>query len=117
MNVAESIKRLRESRDMTQEQLGAIAGVSAMAVSQWENGRAVPRMGAIQKMADYFRIPKSAIMGDEGQLGRRTTLSQEEQELVDIMRSVTPEGQRQLMVYARGIAATYSKNNQVAKVG
>ena len=116
MNVAESIKKLRESRDMTQEQLGAIAGVSAMAVSQWENGRAVPRMGSIQKMADYFNVPKSTIMGDEEQLDRRASLTPLEQELVDIMRTVTPEGQRQLMVFARGIAATYSKNNQVAKV-
>lgn len=35
-----------------------------MAVSQWENGRSVPRMGSIQRMADYFKVPKSTIMGD-----------------------------------------------------
>ena len=64
MKVAASIKKLRESHDLTQEQLGEIAGVSSMAVSQWENGRAVPRMGSIQRMADYFGVPKSIIMGD-----------------------------------------------------
>ena len=64
MNVGESIKKLRESHDMTQEQLGVVAGVSSMAVSQWENGRAVPRMGSIQRMSDYFGVPKSTIMGD-----------------------------------------------------
>lgn len=65
MDVAASIKKLREEHDLTQEQLGEIAGVSSMAVSQWENGRAVPRMGSIQRMADYFGVPKSVIMGDE----------------------------------------------------
>lgn len=64
MKVGESIRKLRESHDMTQEQLGEVAGVSSMAVSQWENGRAVPRMGSIQRMADYFNVPKSTIMGD-----------------------------------------------------
>lgn len=64
MDVGASIKKLRESHDMTQEQLGVVAGVSSMAVSQWENGRAVPRMGSIQRMSDYFGIPKSTIMGD-----------------------------------------------------
>jgi len=65
MDVAASIKKLREEHDLTQEQLGEIAGVSSMAVSQWENGRAVPRMGSIQRMADYFGVPKSVVMGDE----------------------------------------------------
>ena len=64
MRVGPSIKKLRESHGMTQEQLGKVAGVSSMAVSQWENGRAVPRMGSIQRMADYFKVPKSTIMGD-----------------------------------------------------
>ena len=59
MDIGSSIKELREKNGLTQEQLGHIASVSAMAVSQWENGRAVPRMGAIQKIADYFGIPKS----------------------------------------------------------
>lgn len=64
MDVRFAIRKLRESHDMTQERFGEIAGVSSMAVSQWENGRAVPRMGSIQRLADYFGVPKSEIMGD-----------------------------------------------------
>lgn len=65
MGVAENIKRLRTERDLTQEEFGKIADVSAMAVSQWENGRAVPRMGAVQRIADYFGIKASNIIDDE----------------------------------------------------
>ena len=64
MMVGESIKRLREAHGMTQAELGRVADVTPMAVSQWENGRSVPRMGAIQRMADHFGVPKSTIMGD-----------------------------------------------------
>ena len=84
-----------------------------MAVSQWECGRAVPRMGAIQRLADFFDIPKSVIMGDIDEDCEFRQLEQEEKELVDIMRSITPQGQQQLLVFARGIAASYPKNNQV----
>ncbi|MBC2888573.1 LexA family protein [Gordonibacter massiliensis (ex Traore et al. 2017)] len=65
MGLGENIKSLRAERGLTQEELGRIAGVSPMAVSQWENGRAVPRMGAVQRMADHFGISKSSIIDGE----------------------------------------------------
>lgn len=64
MTVGENIRRLRESNGMTQEEFGEIADVSSMAVSQWENDRAAPRMGALQKLADYFGVNKSEIIDD-----------------------------------------------------
>lgn len=38
-----------------------------------------------------------------------------ESEIINILRTITPDGQKQLMIYARGIAATYSKNLAVEK--
>ena len=66
MGIAENIKALREQHNMTQAEFGKIAGVSDKAVSTWENGTAEPRMGAIQKIADYFHIPKSVLIEDKG---------------------------------------------------
>ena len=62
MTMGERIKMLREQRGITQNELAEICKVSDKAVSTWENGRNIPRMGAIQRMADYFGIPKSAII-------------------------------------------------------
>lgn len=62
MTMGERIKMLREQRGITQSELAEICKVSDKAVSTWENGRNIPRMGAIQHMADYFGIPKSAII-------------------------------------------------------
>ena len=65
MAISDNIKRLRESFGLTQMQLGAIAGVSDKAVSTWERGDNIPRMGAIQRMADYFGVPKSTIIEED----------------------------------------------------
>lgn len=65
MSIAKNIKDLREQHQMSQYEFGKVAGVSDKAVSTWENGLKTPRMGAIQKISDYFNIPKSRII-DEG---------------------------------------------------
>ena len=65
MTIGENIKRIRKANNLTQEEFGKIADVSSMAVSQWENDRAVPRMGAVQAISDYFGIPKGEIIDDE----------------------------------------------------
>lgn len=71
MTIAENIKRIRAAAGMTQEEFGRLAGVSSMAVSQWENGRAVPRMGAVEKIASALRIAKSEIIEDDASLAAK----------------------------------------------
>ena len=64
MSIAENIKRIRLEHGLSQAELGKIAGVSDKAVSTWELGIKVPRMGAVEKMANYFGIAKSVIVDD-----------------------------------------------------
>ena len=66
MGIPENIKILRERYGLTQDELGRIAGVSGKAVHTWEAGLREPRMGAIQKLADYFHLSKSSIIEDDG---------------------------------------------------
>ena len=62
MSIAYNIKELRLNHHLSQKEFAAIAGVSDKAVSTWENGTKIPRMGAIQKIADHFGILKSDII-------------------------------------------------------
>lgn len=64
MSIADNIKRLRTAENLSQAELGKIAGVTDKAVSTWEAGLKTPRMGAIEKMAAHFGVPKSAILDD-----------------------------------------------------
>jgi len=62
MDISQNIKRLREEYGITQAELAKIAGVTNKAVSMWEMGNSEPRMGAVQKIADYFGIKKSDVI-------------------------------------------------------
>lgn len=66
MPISENIKKLRQIFDVTQDELGEVAGVTGNAVSQWENGRSEPRMGAIERMAACYQISKSHLIEDGG---------------------------------------------------
>lgn len=65
MSIATNIKRLRTAENLSQAELGKIAGVTDKAVSTWESGLKTPRMGAIEKMAAHFGVPKSSIIDDD----------------------------------------------------
>lgn len=65
MSIAKNIKRLREAHDMTQEELAKAIGMSRPAVTQWETGWSQPRMGTIEKLADFFKVSKLEIIGDD----------------------------------------------------
>lgn len=64
MSIGDNIKRIRTSHGLSQAELGKIAGVSDKAVSTWESDIKVPRMGAVERISQYFGIPKSAILDD-----------------------------------------------------
>ncbi len=65
MSLSDNIKELRISHKLNQTEFGKIVGVSDKAVSTWETGKKIPRMGIIQKLADYFGISKSDIIEDK----------------------------------------------------
>ena len=62
MSISDNIKSLRTQHGMTQLEFGRIAGVSDKAVSSWESGLSIPRMGAIEKISSYFHVPKSVLI-------------------------------------------------------
>lgn len=66
MGIRENIIALRTQYQITQEELAAIAGVSRGAVSQWEGGFSEPRMGAIERMAEHFKLRKSDFIEEGG---------------------------------------------------
>ena len=63
--IGQRIKSLREQRDLTQEQLAKVLGVTDGSVSNWENGTKTPRMGMFQSIADYFGVKVSYLLGNE----------------------------------------------------
>ena len=54
MSFRENLQHLRATRNMTQEQLALLLGVSRQAVSKWEAERAYPEMDKLQKLCSIF---------------------------------------------------------------
>lgn len=58
------ISQLRKTKGVTQEDVAKYVGVSAQAVSKWENG-SIPDTELLPKIADYFGISIDALFGRE----------------------------------------------------
>ena len=54
--LGETIKNLRIGRGISQEAFAKIVGVSAQAVSKWENQKALPDTSLLPKIADFFQV-------------------------------------------------------------
>lgn len=90
MSISKNIKKLRLEHNLSQKEFAKIAGVSDKAVSTWENGTKEPRMGTIQKIAD-FGIKKSDIIEDNDDDLPELTEKDEreiESDLEDMMNSM-----------------------------
>lgn len=55
-NLAHNIRNLRETQDVTQEQLATALSISFQAVSKWENAVTVPDTMMLPKIAQYFGV-------------------------------------------------------------
>ena len=56
MNIGSTIKKYRQQKDLTQEQLAEYLNVSVSAVSQWESAKTVPDISTILSLANFFDI-------------------------------------------------------------
>ncbi len=63
LSIGENIKRLRKEKDITQEELSEILGVSFQSVSRWENNACYPDMELLPVIADFFGITVDNLLG------------------------------------------------------
>lgn len=59
MNIGNIIRNLRIERGLSQMELAKALKTSQAAITSWENGKRIPGIVAVQKMADFFRVPLS----------------------------------------------------------
>lgn len=62
MGLQENIRKLRQSKDWTQEQLAERLGVARSTVTQWESGWSQPRMGMVIKLSELFNVPPAYLI-------------------------------------------------------
>lgn len=65
LKLGENLKKFRSQRELTQEQLADVLGVSAQAVSRRENQTTYPDITLLPTIASYFEITLDELMGME----------------------------------------------------
>ena len=63
MNFGKTILELRKQKNITQEALAAELGVTAAAVSKWENNYTLPDILMLCALADYFQVTTDELLG------------------------------------------------------
>ena len=63
MNIGKNILDQRKQKNITQEELAAELGVTAAAVSKWENGYTLPDILMLCALADYFGVTTDELLG------------------------------------------------------
>ncbi|MCL2517204.1 MAG: helix-turn-helix domain-containing protein [Oscillospiraceae bacterium] len=77
LDIGGNLRRLRNKRDITQEELANYIGVSFQAVSKWERGEGYPDITFILPLASYFGVSTDELLGMKSE--------KEEKEINEIM--------------------------------
>lgn len=62
-NFGENLRRLRKSRNLTQQELGVKVGLSKAVISKYENGMGYPSFDVLIRIAQYFGVTTDYLLG------------------------------------------------------
>jgi repressor LexA len=65
MGFADNVRANRERLGLSQEELARRVGLTNSAVSQWEAGRAKPRIGVMKALSEIFGMTVSELLGED----------------------------------------------------
>lgn len=63
IRIGENIKRLRKAKNVTQEQIAEVLGISVTAVSKWERCETYPDITLLFPLAHYFEVTLDELLG------------------------------------------------------
>lgn len=96
---------LLKKTNTSQKRLAEYIGASQGNISDWKSGKAVPASEKLCAIADFFNVSVDYLLGRAPSISSAPTLSDTEQELVELFRSLTPEQAEMLLLTARTAAA------------
>lgn len=64
-NFSDNFRTLRKQRNLTQEQIAEMLGVSCQAVSKWETSSSYPDISLLPIIADYFGVSVDHLIGHD----------------------------------------------------
>lgn len=102
--VAENIKKFRNGKGLSVDDVGAVVGKSGKTVSAWEVGHGQPDADAMIKLCRLFGVDIADFYGESGD-----TMSSDERDLVDVYRSLTTQHKGVLIATANALLAAQNE--------
>ena len=107
MNIGERIKQLRREKGLTQEQLAEKIGVERSSIGKYEgkSKNVIPSDDVKARLADFFGVSVDFLIGlsDIRSQTGCTSLSKDENDLLEIFRQLNQEGKSLLLDQAVSI--------------
>ena len=114
--------RLSELRgDMSQAEFASRLGLTQQNYWKYENGKQGMRSDLIERVCDeccctaewLLMMERDSLRGMRDAVAGKCAqgLPDDERELLDVYRSVTPAGKRAILANARGVAGEYAKSD------
>lgn len=98
------LKNLRNENKYTQHDIAKLLNIVDSSYAHWEQGRTEPNLIMLEKLANIFQVSTDYLLGIEDEAGIsivNTSLTDEEQRLIDYYRALPPELRSGVMTYTR----------------
>lgn len=99
------IRALRQRSGLSQQALGEMLGVSAVAVGKWERGMTQPDINSLSRMADIFRTTIDDICGRDASIIENAPDAANIHVMTRAFRQLTPDEQEKYIAVGRALFA------------
>ncbi|MDQ1233314.1 transcriptional regulator with XRE-family HTH domain [Paenibacillus sp. SORGH_AS306] len=91
---AENLKKYREAKGISKEELGERVGVSGVTIGYWESGRNEPRMGKVELIANILGVEIDDLMFENNKINsalHNAELSDDQKKALELIMSLPDE--------------------------
>jgi transcriptional regulator with XRE-family HTH domain len=96
----ENLRRIREERELSQEQLGEILGTSKQVISRYEKNQRTPKWDVVSSYAKRLNIPMADLTGHNDSNTSGDTATEVDEDTMLLSRAskrLSPEQQKRAM--------------------
>lgn len=93
----EIFEQLLQKRGMSSYEVSKLSGVSQATLSDWKNGKSIPRNKTLKKIADVLNVSVAYLLGEEKEKTPDTNVSEVDKKIYELFNALTDE-QKQLFL-------------------
>lgn len=95
---AKNLNRFIAESGKTQKEVAKELGFNPTTFNTWCVGKILPRVGRIQRIADYFHVPKSALTDEQPESIPILLITDFEVEIINAYRASSKERQESILL-------------------